>query len=254
MFNWIVETADDADVLLKQLAGQAELSEGARVLIVGANSSGKTALARRIASAMPAPNGRTALEAAWMHHGTGLSDRPTPAFRAPHHTCSTIGLTGGGWPVRPGEVSLAHGGTLFLDDISEFRRDALSAVAHALRHGEVKVYRRQEWSTFPARPACVIATTTECPCGRAAAYEVSAYRGGLACTCNPKLIAPFMARAFGGPLGSLWTTVAFLRWNREEAAKFLVDSALQRGLTNEELARAQGFSGGLHSRRNGSTT
>jgi magnesium chelatase family protein len=86
-------------------------------------------------------------------------------FRAPHHTVSEVGLIGGGFPVRPGEVSLAHCGVLMLDELPEFRRPSLEALAATLRAGEATSVRQGEVVRFPAAPLTVVATATLCPPG-----------------------------------------------------------------------------------------
>ena len=142
------------------------------ILLVGPPGSGKSMLARRVPGILPPPSFSEALEitriwngagltGAWMHH------RP---FRAPHHGVTTAGLIGGGVPLRPGEISLAHGGVLFFDELPEFRREALEALRGPLENGEVNLVRSRESSIFPARFQW-IAAMNPCPCGWAGVPE-----------------------------------------------------------------------------------
>ncbi len=136
------------------------------VLLVGEHGSGKTIQARWRASQLrvhdPRANGTVDEVLATRSVAGIFAADPVVGFRAPHHTVSDAGLVGGGWPrPRPGEVSLAHGGCLFLDEVAEFRRSALEALARALRDGQVRVTRPGcDVATFPARPQIVIGTSS----------------------------------------------------------------------------------------------
>jgi magnesium chelatase family protein len=112
-------------------------------------------------------------------------------FRAPHHTVSPVGLVGGGDPIRPGEVSLAHRGCLFLDEIAELRRGALEALRQPLEDGVVTICRAKSRATFPAKPL-VIAAANPCPCG-------FAEEPGRQCLCSAERVASYRAR-LSGPL------------------------------------------------------
>src|SRR5262249_23650006 len=117
-----------------------------------------------------------------------FAERP---FRAPHHTISDVALVGGGTPVRPGEVTLAHHGVLFLDELAELRRPALEALRQPLEDGFVTVSRTGMTATFPARPM-LVGATNPCPCG---------HRGdgtGL-CGCHPDAVTTYRRR-LSGPL------------------------------------------------------
>ena len=144
---------------------------GHNALMIGPPGAGKTMLARRLPGLLPALCFEEALEATciWSVAGrlkTGqglLTDRP---FRAPHNTISVAGLIGGGTPLRPGEISLAHRGVLFMDELPEFRHAALEALRQPLEDGEVSLVRANDRATLPAR-FMVVGAMNPCPCGHA---------------------------------------------------------------------------------------
>jgi magnesium chelatase family protein len=162
---------------LSDVRGQASCKRALEIAAAGAHSAllvgppgaGKTMLARRIPGLLPAPTFEEAVEttsiwsvAARLRPGQGLlAERP---FRAPHHTISVAGLVGGGSPPRPGEVSLAHNGVLFLDELPEFGRAALEALRQPLEDGEVAVVRARGAALLPAR-FMLVAAMNPCPCG-----------------------------------------------------------------------------------------
>ncbi len=142
---------------------------GHNLLMVGPPGAGKTMLARRLPTILPELTYAEALETTAVHSVAGLVDPQhgiiaTRPFRAPHHTVTEQGLIGGGETPRPGEISLAHNGVLFLDELAEFRRSVLEALRQPLEDGSVHISRARARAQFPARPV-LVAAMNPCPCG-----------------------------------------------------------------------------------------
>ena len=166
---------------------------GHHLLLHGPPGAGKTMLARRLPGILPPLTVDEALEVTQIWSAAGLSRGLVTArpFRAPHHGVSLPGLTGGGRPLRPGEITLASRGVLYLDELTEFRRDALEALRQPLEEGRIQVVRVGERATFPAAFS-LVASMNPCPCG---------YHGTKqgVCTCTPPQIQRYRMK-LSGPL------------------------------------------------------
>ena len=167
---------------------------GHSVLMMGAPGSGKSMLAQRFAGLLPAMTTDEALESAAVASLGGRFTLDKWAVRptcAPHHTASAVALVGGGSPPRPGEISLAHRGVLFLDELPEFPRAALEAQREPLESGHITISRAANRAEFPARFQ-LIAAMNPCPCG----YLGSRLR---ACRCSPDQVSRYQGK-LSGPL------------------------------------------------------
>ncbi|MFT5987500.1 MAG: magnesium chelatase family protein [Marinobacter psychrophilus] len=189
---------DLADVRGQQVPRRAlevAAAGGHNLLFFGPPGTGKSMLASRLPGIMPALADTAAMEVASVHSVAGLAVAEggwrQPPFRAPHHTASAVAMVGGGSSPRPGEISLAHRGVLFLDELPEFERRVLEVLREPMETGEIHISRAARQVTFPARFQ-VVGAMNPCPCG---------YSGHptIECQCSPAQIVRYRSK-ISGPL------------------------------------------------------
>jgi magnesium chelatase family protein len=187
---------------LAEVKGQAQAKRALEVAAAGGHSllmsgppgAGKSMLAQRLPGLLPPMTPAEALESAAVHSLAGsfkLAQWNQRPFRAPHHSASSAALVGGGGTPRPGEISLAHNGTLFLDELPEFQRGVLEALREPLETGQINIARAARRAEFPARFQ-LVAAMNPCPCGWLGHPSAK-------CRCTPDQVARYRGK-LSGPL------------------------------------------------------
>ena len=215
-------------------AAEIALAGGHNLLLTGPPGTGKTLLARSLPGLLPPLQGRELLDVLRIRsvvEGGVTNALPKRPFRAPHHSISAAGLVGGGNPVKPGEVTIAHGGILFLDELMEFPRSVLECLRQPLEDRVLTMTRAGCRVTFPASVQ-IVASSNPCPCG----YHGSAVEG---CRCPPSQVARYQSKISGPLLDRIDLQVRMDRPSADEILSRPNPSADATPVVRARIARAR---------------
>lgn len=231
------------DLAWEDVIGQTQAKWAAKVAAAGGHSLllfgppgvGKSMIASRMAGLLPALGQQQAAELAAIQSLDGQAiDQAwrVPPYRAPHHSTPSRALVGGGLPIRPGELSLAHHGVLFLDELPEFSRDALESLREPMETGEVRIARVRERLVLPAKPM-LVAAMNPCPCGY---YGV--LRSKRQCRCSPEQVQRYRNR-LSGPLLDRFDLVVCMELPDVDQAGLMPDPNYSTDAMREAVVQAR---------------